>query len=460
MIWVEAFIQTGINEMDKVIPFVLTIFGASGDLAKLKIFPAVYELYKSSKLPQEFLIVGYARTTKTDEEFRLEFEQSIKARYGAVDINILSQLLTHVHYYGGLYNERDNFISYKHYLRPLSSNINVFLNYFSVPPTVFKDIIKNLGEIFNEFDTRVILEKPFGNDTGSARELFQFVNGYFHEDQIFLLDHYLGKYMVQQILRLRCNNEILNVLTQPQNIQNIQINVLEEIGVTNRIGYFDQVGMIKDLIQSHMLQLLALTTMSLLPDTSLKQLKDEKLKILQTLKFNLKDAEVNIGQYQSYLQEIGVPNESTTETFALVKINISSKDWENIPIYLRTGKKLNSKHTYIVIEYKTNEEQTSNNRLILYLQPEGKLEFQMIDNNNHINLKTNISDESSLSEHSTLLIDSINKEQRNFLSFKEIEACWEVTDAITNYIKENDIKLQIYPDNSIGPTINFKMFEI
>src|SRR3989338_6817337 len=219
-------------------PFILTIFGASGDLAKLKLFPALYSLAEQKRFPKKFYIVGYARSAKNRKQFQKEFEESVlKGHSKNINKKILKELTKNVYYIQGQYSKKSDFVKLNDYLHRLSGTNQITkLAYFSVPPTIFQNIIKNLGETkqFKNEDLRLIIEKPFGHDTHSAKELFHYVARYFEEENVYLLDHYLGKSAVQSILTLRHNNRLLNLMMKGPEISNIQITASEKGGVETR----------------------------------------------------------------------------------------------------------------------------------------------------------------------------------------------------------------------------------
>ncbi|MBI4975507.1 glucose-6-phosphate dehydrogenase [Candidatus Peregrinibacteria bacterium] len=455
-------------------PFILTIFGASGDLAKIKLFPALYSLMEQKRLPKEFYIVGFARTEKSDKEFKKEFTDSIKENQNEpTDKKILFELEKHVYYFKGQYNDLKDFQNFKEYLKNLTGEKSLItLAYFSVPPIVFEDIIKNLGTTKekNE-DIRLIMEKPFGEDQKSAKNLFHFVARYFDEDSIYLLDHYLGKSSVQSILHLRHSNRILNLMMKGPEISNIQITAFEKLGVTKRTGYFDQVGTIKDMIQSHLMQILALLTMSIPITENTESLHREKYSILSALKFIESEKNIVLGQYEGYKKEKGIPKNSKTETFAAIRLFIDRESWYKTPIYIRTGKKLHEKHTYIVIELKKFAFQPKDeqpNRLIIELQPEEKINIRLVNKHGSSSDYQQITTSDSIActgddclpEHGLLILDVIRKNHINFLSFEEIISTWKLTDSIVNFMRKNSVKIEKYKDESTGPESQNKLTEI
>lgn len=445
-------------------PFILTIFGASGDLAKEKIFPALYSLMEQKRFSEHFWIIGYARTEKDMQTFRKEFEQSVKEKSkDEIDQNILSKLLEHVFYFTGQYDQKESFDKFQKYHRDLTKGKKVtHLAYFSVPPTAFQPIIKNLGETKKPGDDiRLIIEKPFGEDTASATELFHFIARYFDEEQVYLLDHYLGKSVVQSILHLRECNRILNTLLDGDDIANIQITAFENVGVNSRIGYFDKVGLIKDMIQSHLLQVLALITMAIPVTETAESLHREKYNILSSLSFTPNPKNIVIGQYESYCHKQGVGECSPTETFAAVRLFIDRQSWFNVPIYIRTGKMLKKKKTTIVIEFKKFAFQAKEdpaNLLVIELYPEEKMSLKLITKNGVGEMENKVittsdslacSGDDCLPEHGLLLLDVVRGRKIHFLSFPQIIAAWQVTEKMLKAAKK--MKPEIYKDGGTGP---------
>jgi glucose-6-phosphate 1-dehydrogenase len=447
-------------------PFILTIFGASGDLAKIKLFPSIYNLMLRNKLPEEFYIIGFARTRKTREEFQKEFADSIVRVYKKVDNEILNKLLKHVHYVSGFYDDGKSFVKLKNYIKKITPGKRLFkISYLSVPPNVFKDIIRNLASLeqFAKKDMAIIIEKPFGGDVISANSLYYFIVQYFSEDQIYLLDHYLGKQSVRSIFHLRHHNKILNSMLKGKEVSNIQITAIEDFGVKNRIGYFDQVGIIRDMIQSHLLQLLALVTMSIPITESAESIHREKESILQalTMPYSSKDR-VSLGQYKTYKELDGVDKSSNTETFAALRLFIDRETWHKVPIYIRTGKNLNKKYTSIVVtlgKFSYQSKKEPHNRVIFELYPEEKIsivlsnKFGQEEKHRIIIPEHSISchEDDCLSENAILLLEVMQKNRKYFLSFAEVIASWEIVDKIFDYLKKKQIKPEIYSDHSIGP---------
>jgi len=453
-------------------PFIVTIFGASGNLAKTKIFPTLYELMSKRMFPKEFFVVGYARSELSQEKFKDVFKQSIKNHYrGTVNEKVLNALLKHIYYFAGKYDKQQDYVKLRKFIRKTVNNKKMInMAYFAVPPIVFKDIIQNLGETRrsqNE-DLRLVLEKPFGDDASSARDLFHFVSRYFDEEQVYLLDHYLGKSVVQSILTLRHSNRILNLIMKGPEVANIQITGFEDVGVEDRVGYFERVGTLKDMVQSHLLQVLSLITMSIPITEHAASLHREKYSILSAVKFTRARKNIVLGQYESYRKHKDVPGNSNTDTFAALRLLIDRQSWYKVPIYIRTGKKLHEKHTYVVIELKKFAFQSASeppNRIVIEFYPEEKINIKLVNKHGRIPHYQDITTsdtiacegDSCLPEHGVLLMDVLCKRKKHFLSFPEVIATWELTDSIIKFIKRNHIKVEKYKDNSEGPASQNKL---
>ncbi len=455
-------------------PFILSIFGASGDLAKIKIFPSLYALAKQGRLPKQYLMVGFARTEMTQAAFRKTVAEAIQAySHIPVETKILNAMLEHVFYFSGQYSEEKDFVAYRQFLKhtfaehcnePLSITRTPHIAYFSIPPVIFKDVISHLaGSRTNKHeDLRLVLEKPFGDSEQSAKELFHFISQHFREEQFYLLDHYLGKASIQSILNMRQSNRVLNNIIRGSEIANIQITASESVGVGHRIGYFEQVGIVKDIIQSHLLQVLALVTMNIPNHRNAASLQREKGNILEAIDCPCNAPNVVLGQYASYKKSKGVAPKSKTETFAAVRLFLDSQQWYNVPIYIRTGKQLDKKHTYAVIELKKFPFQGDNeapNRIIIEFHPEPQIAISLINFQEGAQTYQSVSTSASIAcniegclpEHADLLLDVLQKERMHFLSFNEILASWKIIDRVTQNMKEKKIKLHTYTDGSKGP---------
>ena len=451
-------------------PFILTIFGASGDLAKLKIFPSLFSLAAQGRFPENFLIVGFARSHKTEEEFQEEFAKSAQKACEKEGMKMhfceetMKKLLSRVHYFAGQYDHLEDFERYMEFLETLGIRHKfplpkTHICYFSVPPKVFQPILQNIALTRGDEkdDIRIVLEKPFGDDEASAEHLFHFLSRFYREEQIFLLDHYLGKTAVQSILALRHNNAILNLLLKGKEISQIQITAHETVGVEDRVSYFDEVGLIKDMFQSHLTQILAMITMSIPITADASSFHREKQAILNALAFSPRTTNIFLGQYAGYPVE-----GSCTETYFAAKLKIDRESWYGVPIFIRTGKKLAKKSTTVVIKFKKLpfQQEVESNHLIFELQPEEMIHIKLLNQYgqssefHEIATKQSIScrGDDCLPEHALLLLDVMRNEKLHFLSFPEILASWKLTDSILEFIKKENIHPEVlYPQGSDTP---------
>lgn len=450
--------------------FTLIIFGASGSLAKLKLFPSLYQLQLEGRLSGDYRIVGFSRTEMTEAAFHELFRSSVRKKYGDnTDEKVLNQVLTHVSYVSGQYDSEGDIINLKKHLERIENKKTkpIRLAYLSTPPSVFEAIIRQLGTI--NFDTiagdlRLIIEKPFGYDLASARHLERVLLDYFHEKQLFLLDHYLGKEAVFNILSLRYANPILTTLIQGAYIRNIQINGLENLGIEGRANYFDHVGTLRDMVQSHLFQILAFLTMDLPEKINADTIHRGKRNLIESLVLKDKLNAIVRGQYEGYTRENGIKKNSTTETYTALRLFIDAPLWHNVPIYLRTGKKLKSQLTSIVIEFKPQPLQKLNaklepNKLVIQLQPSEKIEFHLLTKMGgseieFLPLATGrpiYCSGDCLEEHGRLLLEAIKGDRMLFLCFPEVYASWKFIDTISELFSKASPPLTKYTPGSFGP---------
>lgn len=447
-------------------PFILTIFGASGDLAYLKLFPSIYELYRQNKLPKDFTIIGFARSDFDTTSFRKHFEKSIKSNQNIKqDTKKLSELLNHIHYFKGDYNDTMSFSKYFSVICK-NNHKNCLVNqivYLSTPPETFDNIISNIGKTYiNKKHIKIVIEKPFGSDTSSATKLFKKLDKIFTANNIYLLDHYLGKSAVQSIFNLRNNNRIIAKLLTPTEISNIQINILENEDVKERVHYYDKNGAIKDIIQSHILQVLTLITTKLPENKDIKIFQKHKKNIIDNLIISTYGKNVSIGQYDKYRTISSATKKSNTETFVAIRTKINNQEFKDIPIYLRTGKYLKRNHTYITIDFKKTKSQNKNepsNKIIIEFSPNPHLEIELINLQESLTQfeNINISDsiacniEGCLPDHAFLLNEIIQGKKLHFPCIDEIVSSWRFIDKVFGYIKKKKVKLEKYKKGSSGP---------
>jgi glucose-6-phosphate 1-dehydrogenase len=355
-------------------PCVMVIFGATGDLTARKLFPALYNLAKSNLLSREFAIVGVGRNDYTVDQFRQVMGDKLQTfATSTVDSDLKEWLLRRVYYVGGEFSDPQLYSRLAQILTEVDKNHSTHGNYFfylATSPTYFGLISERLGaaELICEKDghwRRVVFEKPFGSDLESAQALNKQVKKYLAENQIFRIDHYLGKETVQNILVFRFSNGIFEPIWNRRYVDHVQITVAETVGVEQRGGYFDAAGTLRDMVPNHILQLLSLTTMEPPISFSPDSVHDEQSKILHAVQaMTDQDVLTNSvrGQYgegflngerlPGYRAETGVPPDSKTETYVALKLLIDNWRWAGVPFYLRTGKRLATRHTEVAIQFR------------------------------------------------------------------------------------------------------------
>jgi len=384
-------------------PTVVVIFGASGDLTARKLVPAIFNLGVDNLLPGDFHLIGYGRKAIPDAEFRVLMDGAIAAHSRRpLNQEIWERVRQQVSYHCGGYDEAAAFES-------LAAKIDLIeqelgrevqrLFYISTPPGVFASIIGNLGasgmartHLHTKFASKVIIEKPFGHDLQSARALNTAINDVFEESQVYRIDHYLGKETVQDLLVQRFANAIFEPIWNREYVDCVQITVAESLGVGSRGGYYDSSGALRDMIQNHTMQLLALTAME--PPVSLdpESIRDEKVKVLkgiQPLQLDADGGDVVRARYGSglvdgqpvkgYLEEQDIPADSTTETYAALRLSINNWRWKGVPFYLRSGKRMARRASEIAIQFRRppgilfsegNKFDVAANTMVISIQPD------------------------------------------------------------------------------------------
>ncbi len=468
------------------------IFGASGDLTYRKLVPAVYDLYKNGHLCERFAVLGVSRTPITDEEFRTKLAEGIR-QFAQLSLDKLDEFLTKIFYFAIDTFAQDDYKKLAGKISDLRVANNIddnILFYMSTPPSMFPVISNNLkaAGLHKEDDNtgfrRIIIEKPFGTDLDSALELNQTISKVFKESQVYRIDHYLGKETVQNLLVTRFSNAIFEPLWNRNFVSHVEITSSENIGVGSRGGYYDTSGAIRDMFQNHLLQLLALVAMEPPSEIEPDAIRDEIRKLTKSLRpFKPETIREHVirGQYTSskikgeavngYREEKGVPAESRTETFLAAKLYIDNWRWNDVPFFVRTGKRLPTRVTEIVINFKETphhlfhkygDEMRGNNRLIIRIQPdEGILmNFGMkmpgagykVKN---VGMDFHYSDLSSVylpTAYERLLLDGMLGDQTLFSRGDIVEEAWRFVAPILNaWENENDIPLYGYPAGTWGP---------
>jgi glucose-6-phosphate 1-dehydrogenase len=381
-------------------PTVIVIFGASGDLTARKLIPAIYNLAHDGLLPADFYLIGFGRKAIPDEEFQKMAADAIKEfSRREMSPDVWARLATRTLYVSGGYDEPEAYGRLSQRISGLEKDIGQPLQslfYISTPPTVFAPIIQNLGgsglaarHLRQAQQSKVIIEKPFGRDLASAQALNHELTTVFAEEQVFRIDHYLGKETVQDLLVQRFANSIFEPLWNRNYIDHVQITVAEEVGVGSRAGYYEQSGCLRDMIQNHTMQLLALTAMEPPVSFDPQSLRDEKVKLLkaiQPVRLEGDHPDVARAQYAAgmvggkavpgYLAEKDIAPESATESYAAIRLSINNWRWQGVPFYLRSGKRLARRVSEIAIRFKRapgnlfSELNIAPNTLAFQIQPD------------------------------------------------------------------------------------------
>jgi glucose-6-phosphate 1-dehydrogenase len=353
----------------------MVVFGASGDLVRRKLIGSIFELFRRDLLDENFYLVGCGRSSFSNEQYREDSQNAVRASLGSVSEEILSRFTKKLYYISGDYEQEAFYKAIAEQLTRLDRIHNVngsHIYYMAVPPLLYGTIVKGLNsaglscaDLPECEKTRLVVEKPFGRDLKSAGELNSTIQKYFSERQIYRIDHYLGKETVQNILMLRFANTIFEPVWNRNFIDHIQITIAESVGVEHRGGYYDKSGALRDIFQNHMLGMLALVAMEPPVSFDADNVRDEKVKLLKCIRpldENSANTDFVRGQYtagkvdgiivSSYRQEPKVDSSSTTETFVAARLLVENWRWQGVPFYLRTGKRLAKKDTEIAITFK------------------------------------------------------------------------------------------------------------
>ncbi len=460
------------------------LFGGTGDLAKRKIIPALYSAFVNGRLDANFSFIGAAREVLTDEEFRLRVATSIEA-YASKDSGDnpekLAAFLTLTHYAKIDARLPADFDGLKKYLH--TSDVNATLFYLATGPDIFIPVVEQLSKHgMVDGNTRVVVEKPLGHDAHSAKEINSALRNYLKENQIYRIDHYLGKEMVQNLLALRFANSFLEPLWNRKWVQDVHISISEQVGVETRGDFYDRTGALRDMVQNHLLQLVSIVAMEPPVNANPDAIRDEKVKVLRALhKFTPDEVSKKTvrGQYRAgaidgkpvigYQSEPGVPPASRNETFVAIRAEIDNWRWAGVPFYLRTGKRMASRSAEITINFKPipysifgkGQGPLRSNRLVITLQPEESVQLFMKAKEpgegirlSDVALNLDFADASNLrrvESYERLLLDALHGDLTLFVRDDELSAAWAWIDPILNAWKNESEGLKSYIAGSWGP---------
>ena len=470
---------------------ILVIFGASGDLAKRKLIPALYELHTQALLPEKLAVLGVSRTELTDSAFREKMKEFLPVMLE--NQKDIESFLEHLYYQTLSTSNSEEYPKLKIRLEKLSEELSIpenYIYYLSTPPNLYQIIPESLAKVgLNDPSggfKRLIIEKPFGTDLKSAQELNKNLLNYFDEDQLYRIDHYLGKETVQNMLVTRFSNGIFEPIWNRNFIHHVEITSAETLGVEDRGGYYDHSGAMRDMVQNHLMQLVGLVAMEPPVVIEADAIRNETLKVFQSLR-PIKETEVakNVvrGQYirsghdknpvVGYREEPNVDPLSKTETYLAMKFFIDNFRWAGVPFYIRTGKKLPARVTEVVIHFKNtphhlfgNSENSDamNNQLVLRIQPdEGILlkigmkvpgagfHVQTVNMDFHY---SQLSDVYLPSAYGRLLLDCMQGDATLYSRGDAVEKAWEFVQPILNAWQNNpDIPVYGYPAGTWGPEV-------
>ena len=473
-------------------PTVLIIFGGNGDLTKRKIIPALYNLFLEKRLPEKFAIIGTSRTKFTDEKYRNSLLAGINefSRTGKAKKEEWSIFSANISYQAADIMDIASYNEFELKIEKLKAEWQQdpsILYYCAVSPNLFCTIAENISKSKlenNKETTRIIIEKPFGRDLESAKALNAKLLTIFDEKQIYRIDHYLGKEVVQNVMAFRFANTIMEPLWNRTHIEHVQISVTEQIGVEDRGSYFDNAGILRDMIQNHLLQLLCIIAMEPPVNFDADLVRDKKVEVLKAMRKivpGMIDSIAVRGQYgagwvegkevPAYRDELDVDPNSNTETFAAMKFYVDNWRWQGVPFYLRTGKRLFKSASHIIIQFRevphnmfNNEERNlpKQNRLIISIQPDMAIRFQLESKTPGLEMTLNTVDMifdyagktkiDSPEAYETLLLDVISGDQTLFMRADQVEAAWEVVMPVLDYWENNKMgDFPNYPANSWGP---------
>ncbi|MCX6996796.1 MAG: glucose-6-phosphate dehydrogenase [Kiritimatiellaeota bacterium] len=467
----------------------IIIAGASGDLAQKKLLPALFSLYAQQLLPAEFRIFGFARTPLTDAAFRTRAAEHLTCRYtpeAQACAALMAQFLARCHYVAGEYGSRDAFLDLADRVRQIAGSLGgPRLFYLAIPPAIFLDTARALGDTGliacdapGDDWTRVVIEKPFGRDRASSDRLAAELARVFTDEQTYRIDHYLGKEVLQNLLVLRFANQVFEPLWNRTYVRDVRICWKEDLGVGARAGYFDAYGIVRDVMQNHLMQMLALTAMEPPVAFAAQAIRNEKVRVLRAIP-PLRPEDLVLGQYAAaargaggrpaYRAEPGVPPDSRTATYAAAVLRVENERWRGVPFFVECGKALDGQLAAIHLRFRDVPsnifDQTAPglppNELIIRVQPDEGIFYRIVNKVPGLNLRLeptelNLRYRTAFpgvipEAYESLLLDVIKGDKSLFIRGDELAAAWDIFDAVLPAVDARPAVPELYPYGSRGP---------
>lgn len=482
------------------VPLSILVVGASGDLAQRKVLPALFALYCQDFLPERFEVIGFARRPMTDEAFRNFAMERLTCRYtpGQQCADSMDRFLSRCHYVAGEYGSRDAFLDLYARMRgleetahkdkgvqPLVSEQANRIYYMAIPPFLFMDVARSLGDagLVSCGDggpgwSRAVIEKPFGRDRASSYELVENMGQVFTEDQTYRIDHYLGKEIVQNLLVLRFANLIFDPIWNRAHVDHVRIAWKEDLGVEDRGGYFDAYGIVRDVMQNHLVQILALIAMERPMSFDAQHVRDEKVKVLNSVAPLILE-DVVLGQYQAatfkgtkqraYLEEPLVAAHSRTPTYAAAVLHVNNPRWEGIPFWVTAGKGLDERLAEIRIRFRSTGGDLFRpfggnlppNELVIRVQPDEAIDFRIVNKAPGLEMRlvesaldlryASAFDAKIPDAYECLLLDVIRGDKSLFIRSDELAAAWDIFTPVLQEIEQRGVAPEPYAFGSQGP---------
>ncbi|MDT5336639.1 MAG: glucose-6-phosphate 1-dehydrogenase [Mycobacterium sp.] len=449
---------------EQLAPHVFVLFGATGDLAKRKLFPGLYRLAAASRLPDDYAIIGSGRHSPgSDEEFRTRIADGLRDAVSDIDESVLTDLTSRLSFQTSDADDGGDLAAAVVKARERLGDESQTLIYLSVPPTAMQPMIGMLGREGLTDDARVVVEKPFGTDLASSRELDAALKDVISEEQVYRIDHFLGKEAVQNILALRFANGLIEPAWNRDNVTSVQIDVPEDLTAEGRGAFYESTGCFRDMISTHLCQVLGFVAMEPPVHLDERSLRNEKAKVFTAMR-PLDPQRVVFGQYDGYRDEDGVADDSTVETFVALEAFVETERWQGVPFYLRTGKALAANRRTVTLTFRTppmgrfGDDEYGPNQLVIELGDSPTFavslmakrpgpRIKLVPLTFHLDLAAEDPDDTPLEAYERLLLDVLRGDQTLFTRADEVNRLWEICQPVL----DDPPHPQPYPRGSWGP---------